>query len=518
MFSKKYKSSKTQKNIQLENQNKNKSIKNKSIKISEYKFNKSISTISKLLDNNLEYLKNGNILKDRVLDKYLFNDSKKACICENIFKQHIDDNCKCKNLKKYKSQGKNGASIHSIHCSNDTNILKVFPLSTYYMKLRTETKKYIFIELDSFSIQTLINLYVSYTLPNNTINIINSGVCKKSSDSKYYGYNLMEFANLGTGEEFIMKLLNSKVNDQITNNINIIDETYRYKLITNFLLQAILIIGHLQSSEIEFFHGDYKPDNVFIVKSDTNKHKYFTFKVFNNIIRVKNMGFVLKIADFDSSSITIKSNIKSSSSRTSTSRSTSRSSSRSSRSSSRSSRSSSRSSRSSTIQSNNKNYRIISQIKYKPLLSNYVSNIIKDYGDVDPDSNLDDSNNKYYMLIKGFFINKMIPRKMDLTMAILRAAGVKFYRDFDLYTFFIKLLDNTIIREYILSNNLDNTLLKFMSDSFRKTYFNKPSNKITISESAYITIKILNEIKEPMNKIFNINYINNLKTLNNSIQ
>jgi hypothetical protein len=306
----------------------------------------------------------------------------------------------------------------------------------------------------------------------------------------------MAVADLGTGEEFILKLLNTKVNRYITDNIHITDEKYRYKLITNFLLQTILIIGHLQSSGIEFFHGDYKPDNVFVMKKDMiTKSSYHTFKVFNTEIRVKNMGFSVLIADFDSSSITIKNNTNYISKPNSKSKS----------------------------KSKPKNYRIIPPVKYSLLLSNYVSSIIKNYGDLNPDSNIYNPSTKSTkrkdnnISSQGFFINNIIPRQMNLTMSILRAAGVNLYRDIDLYTFFIKLLDNKIIRDYILSNKLDTTLLKFMSDSFRKTYFEKPANKITISESAYITIKILNEIKEPMYKIFNKKYINELQKLNLSL-
>ena len=50
--------------------------------------------------------------------------------------------------------------------------------------------------------------------------------------------------------------------------------------VINFLLQSTLIIGHLQSSSLEFFHGDYKPDNVFVKKSTPAQTRYFKFNIF----------------------------------------------------------------------------------------------------------------------------------------------------------------------------------------------------------------------------------------------
>ena len=116
--------------------------------------------------------------------------------------------------------------------------------------------------------------------------------------------------------------------------------------VINFLLQSILIIGHLQSSSLEFFHGDYKPDNVFVTKCTPTQTRYFKFNIFGKEMKVKNMGFAVLIADFDKSSITIKSEINN--------------------------------------LSNNK-YRLIPPIVLKPLLGNYVNDLIKNYGDVDPD-------------------------------------------------------------------------------------------------------------------------------------
>ena len=41
---------------------------------------------------------------------------------------------------------------------------------------------------------------------------------------------------------------------------------------------------------------------------------------------------------------------------------------------------------------------------------------------------------------------------------ILRSAGIKFYRDVDLYMFFILLLNNQLIKNYCITYKLDTTI------------------------------------------------------------
>ena len=39
-------------------------------------------------------------------------------------------------------------------------------------------------------------------------------------------------------------------------------------------IQVIFIIGHLQSTKLEFFHGDYKPENVFVKTSEIVERQF----------------------------------------------------------------------------------------------------------------------------------------------------------------------------------------------------------------------------------------------------
>ena len=412
----------------------------------------------------LDKLKRGKSIYKKKLDKHIFNDSETKCICKNIYKssKKLPDDCECENIKTYSAQGKSGAVIYSINCGNQQDILKIINMTNYYMKMRTETNNYIFIELDGFSLQTIINTNVYKELPNNTINIVNSGVCK----NKYRGlkgYNLMEEADLGSGRQFFIKLLSGVYDD----NFNIKNEDNRYVYITNYLLQVIFIIGHLQSTKLEFFHGDYKPENVFVKRIERKSLDFFTFRVFGKVLKVKNLGFAVLIADFDRSSITVEEEF------------------------------------------NPKKYRIIPPILFKTFLSSNVNDIIKKSGDIDPDTNV-----KKSVKLEKLFISHFVPQKKDPTITVLRSAGVKIFRDIDLYTFFIKLLDSVRIREYFMTKRFNVTIMSFMSPKFIDALFAMPAKEVSLNESAYIAINILDKIKQPMNSVFTDYYIETLSSLN----
>lgn len=435
--------------------------------------------ILEFIDDYSHELNLGKTIGAKIIEQKLFNHDPSNCICQNIDTKNkntsnpaLDEDCKCSNLKRYSSQGKSGASINSIECNGVKDILKIVPLGNYYIKKRDETKKYIFLEMDRFTIQTIINTYVYRELPLNTVAINNSGVCSKEKKQflgkNYLGYNLMDEADMGSGEDFINKLLQGKLDEEF----NIQGDTAfgrdtRYKMFVNFLLQSICILGHLQSSSLEFFHGDYKPDNVFVKRLTTSETKYYHFNVFGTPIKIPNLGFAVLIADFDRSSITLQSSndkIK-------------------------------------------KKYRIISPVLFKPLLATSVNKTIKKYGNSDPD-------NEKAVKISKFGVSKIIPKSRDPTITILRSAGVRYFRDIDLYTFTIMLLNSTKIKEYVLEHRLDETILSFMTDKFKDRLFETNINNISMNNAAYLAVDIFSKIHEPMPRAFTTKYIKSLDILN----
>jgi hypothetical protein len=53
-----------------------------------------------------------------------------------------------------------------------------------------------------------------------------------------------------------------------------------------------------------------------------------------------------------------------------------------------------------------------------------------------------------------------------------------------------------------------------MSPKFIKALYDMPTKELSFSESAYITIDILNKIKEPMHSVFSDYYVETLSALN----
>ena len=69
------------------------------------------------LDDNYKKLKKGNILKENELNRWIFDELDENCICKNIFKKELPEDCKCYDMEKYKQQGKSGAIIYKLTCS-----------------------------------------------------------------------------------------------------------------------------------------------------------------------------------------------------------------------------------------------------------------------------------------------------------------------------------------------------------------------------------------------------------------
>ena len=504
--------------------------------------------LSIYIDDHKKKLKSGKIIPINNLNKIFFNHTLDKCICENIYdkKTTINKKCNCNNMKLHKLEGSNTKSLYSlysINCSNKQNILKILPLNENYMKMINKTNKYLYIEINKITLSTIINTYVNNVLPNNSINIINSGICIKKDYKNHknhkttnininplkkekYGYNLISHANLGNGSVFINKLLNGDYDK----DFGIINEIIRYEAIVNFLLQTIFLIGHLHSSNLELFHGDYKPENLLIKKCNKSIVKYYKFNVYGHKITVKNIGFSVLISGFEFSSITINSAFNSKTQN--------------------------------TFDNNNNNYddnntnndiskyRLVPPIVSPFFLSKYVNNLINKFADIekelenpkrkydnhyytdnndndnytnndnnnnndnDNDNNYNDNNDINYIKIKKLFMSKDTLFNNYPTIHILRSAGVKLYRDFDIYLFMVKLLDDTNIRKYIISKKIDKTILSFMSQKFKTNMLNRLSKTKTINETAYTIVDIFEKINEPMYKIFTEDYFNTLKNIN----
>lgn len=464
------------------------------------------------LDDYKTLLVNGKVINylDLNIYSHIFNTNSLNCICEHIFKQHIDKTCKCNKIKTFSSQGLSGAEIHSIKCNINTTaiehsakpirgkrtlsdlILKTINLDDYYLKHRYTSKNYYFLELDRFAIQVLINKYANLYLPDNTINQYDNGFCINPKDkSNITGYNLMENADLGDAYNFIKTIINSKkLKLKYVNKINLENPEIKYKLFMNCMLQMVLSIGHLQQSPLEFFHGDLKLDNYFVKNSNPSDLPYFRYKINNKQIKVKNMGFAVLISDFDLSSITLE-HIESD-----------------------------------PFSKSDKKYRIIPPILYEPLLKFSVLNLQKKYANADnlpdPTTNIKDKLKFMYLEdsfknginLHKFALSYIIPSNIDPSIMIYRAAGVAYFRNVDLYILFAKMITDPDIKEYIIKYNLNTSIMSFMSPAYFKELLETDKQNANISWSFVRVIDIFNKIDETMNKVFTKQYLYSLDIVN----
>ena len=54
--------------------------------------------VVQFIDDHATLIMRGKALSGNILDKEIFNHSALDCICENIFKQHIQEECNCDNI------------------------------------------------------------------------------------------------------------------------------------------------------------------------------------------------------------------------------------------------------------------------------------------------------------------------------------------------------------------------------------------------------------------------------------
>ena len=426
------------------------------------------------LDDMKFSLTKGKILAIDDIETYILKTDKNNCICENIFKEHVAGACKCENLKDYEKQGLSGAEIHQIKCNilnqqNKPVILKTVEQSNYYIKHSHTSKKYYFLEADRFTQQVLINNYCNKYLPDNTVKYYESGICIK--DDVKMGYILMELADCGSGEVFLKDIFANKM--KFTNSkLQIDNPEHKYKIIVNFFLQVILTLGHLQQSPIALFHGDLKLENYFVKSCDVTNKPFFTFKINGRTIRIRNIGFAVLITDFDLSSISLR-----------------------------------------TGKPNEKDFRITPPLKFPFLLEYWRNNLLK-YANTEP-NDLKNSYGKTGVKLENMPIINWLPSKLNPSISVYRAVGSKYFQEIDLYLFIVKTLHEPHIREFILKNKLEQSLLAFINpDVFKEILNLKLRFENSVNWAFSNLVSIMDKTGQYLRPVFTDEYINNLKQLN----
>lgn len=438
-----------------------------------------VNKILEFLNNNIDYLKKNKFLEIKK-NSELFNVNKndKNCICQNILNKKIDKKCNCSNLEKYKQQGYSGANIYSITCKNNNEItqnknnqiqsnfiVKTLEKPLFYFKYKLETPKYIYLEIDRFTLQTIISILIHDQLPHNSLNIIQYGLCKKGNYQT--GYNVMNEADLGTSRDFLVKLFD---NTLIIPDLQITKEI-KHKIFINLILQVIYILGHLHQSHLKLFHGDTIPTNFFVKTLSPVKLKHFTYKINNKTIKLKNLGFAVLIADLEVASVSIYSKKES------------------------------------------KTYRIGA-----PLSSWWLSE--KESEDIYLNKeliNLINLQDNYYHQKNINFKNNLIQTISQyddrLIYILLRYLAFYNYNQFDIYVFVLRLFTFEKIKKYIFENSLHKTLFSFIPSVIYK-YINY--NNLPIHTLIKIIIITFNKNNITFNYIYTEKYMNTLEKLKNN--
>ena len=287
-----------------------------------------------LLDDNIKYLVQhgkitGKLLTRKGFDSVIFHTVEKNCICDNILDRPLDESCRCDNVirtqKKRTITKKKINNIEGIECRDTVNYfdgsqinkLAITKLPSRYIHFKSQVRNYYSIELDTPTFNTLVNNYIKMEIPHNALDIRDNGICsKKGFPGGDYMYNLIDDRVMISGKMFLDGVINyffdrdsdiripesDSIDTRDTkekrlftryliDSLGINSEDQRYLIITNFLLQCVLVLGHLQTGSLEFHHGDYCLDNILVSRLDMNAVKYFEYVINGRNIKLKNMGF-----------------------------------------------------------------------------------------------------------------------------------------------------------------------------------------------------------------------------------
>ena len=410
-------------------------------KSKSYKSNKSnksnrehilINQLDNLITRDIKgTITNNTIVNSYILNKFIYKQNSSYCICQIINDMNkgkgnasVDKNfgntkkpsiCKCKDLRINNTQGRSLANIYKITCNNFVNIIKLFNIGRPYIRYYMETEKYIFLECDYFSLQSIVHEQINLHSLNDSIKLLSYGLCKNHNHNdngkEFISYQLMELADEDTLDIFLTKLLTGMG----MHDSNPKESLHARDLFINIVLQVFLTYGHLQTV-LEFVHADSKMKNIVVSKCNVNKTKYHTYNIYGKKIKLSNLGYLVSIIDFGRSIISLKSSMQ------------------------------------------KKQYRLISPVYFTQHSTHLKRELVEKYAD----ANIDLLDSKILKDILNYTINPCL-------------VGINISNILDIYILIISLLSIDLIREYIVKNKLYYILPKLISADFLQKIIDKLS-------------------------------------------
>ena len=214
-------------------------------------------------DYNLIPLVNYNINFKNYIDKKIEKN-----------REYNNKNKILKNVEKYLKSGSSG-NVYKCKYKNLYYIIKNIKYAKKY------GKNYDDIDRPENSELLMIKLLSYFIINNKNYNILLPITVIEQNDNLYI---LMEYINNGDLSDFIYK-----------NNLN----EYQLK---NILFQVLYILYFIQDFFPNFKHNDMKTNNILIEKIYI-KQKYIRYIIDDKIYYLKNIGYIIKLWDFDFSCI-----------------------------------------------------------------------------------------------------------------------------------------------------------------------------------------------------------------------
>ena len=436
-----------------------------------------------------------NTLNDKVMEDTI----EKECECyvlkditprvklldEEKFKWLYSLKTKWFNIAKYIPKEKQyDVKQYLLDCFNgeyyQVNLLKLYSQITpkqFVFNMYLQTQNYIYLETPRYLLDVIINSYMYNYLPSNVVKVL----AFEHVLSNKNNYVLLEDSDYQNGKIFLDNLIKGKLDDIL----HLENSDDRYKAVTNFLLQCIMVLGHLNTSEFEFTHGNYLSSNIKIrlsrnendmgsktktqTQTKSSPKRWLTFKIDGKTVKLRDMGFQVLISNFENASISISS------------------------------------------ERYNKQYKLIKPLQHKLFLDRIVKQYITKYSDIKP-------NKKRQIQINKLFVSNLVHKTLDPTIEVLRIAGIKYYNNIDIYVLFMDLLNDQTVREYFKAKKIDKTVMSFMSDNFIDALFMTEIKDRNIEEMLYEIVDITStKLHEPINYIFSKEYMKTLDLLNHKL-
>jgi hypothetical protein len=295
----------------------------------------------------------------------------------------------------------------------------------------------------------------------------------------------MERADLGSGDLFLKSVLHNKIGKSIVPGLDVVgNPNHKFKVLINLILQVTLAIEHLHQSNIELFHADFKMENIFVKSCNVDDVKYFRFKINGKRVKVLNLGFAAVIADYDLASISLK-----------------------------------KTGNYTDVVKDKRDFRVVPPLKANAVLGLWKGGIVDKYANMDVGNEVDKRGRAILEFVKPTLLG-LVPNSVNPIARLYSAVGAHYFKELDLYIFYMKLMMIPEMRKLVVDNELNMTLLAFLPAVVFNAILEikiEPGVNYGVAWACGTIIDLFAANKEYMRPIFTDRYLTGLKAYNYKI-